>query len=181
MSLARVGTTPALARQFGLDEVVRGLEAGAHDYLAKPVRPAVLVARLHALLRHHESSLDAVFPLGPWTFHPAQKLLRGKAGVRIWLTAKEVDILRHLLRSPGPVSKQALLTDVWGYNPSVSSHTLETHIYRLRQKIEADPHEPRLLLTAAEGYRLALEAAEAASLRTTPGNMFAASAPVSFA
>ena len=163
------------------DEVVRGLEAGAHDYLAKPVRPAVLVARLRALLRHHASSLDAVFPLGPWTFHPAQKLLRGKAGVRIWLTAKEVDILRHLLRSPGPISKQALLVDVWGYNPSVSSHTLETHIYRLRQKIEADPYNPRLLLMAAEGYRLALEAAEAASLRAMPDNVFAASAPVSFA
>ncbi len=159
-------------------DVVRGLEAGAHDYLAKPVRPAVLVARLHALLRRHENSMDAVFPMGPWTFYPAQKLLRGKTGVRIWLTAKEVDILRHFLRSGGPVSKEALLMDVWGYNPSVSSHTLETHIYRLRQKIEADPRNPRLLLTAEGGYYLAPEAIEAVFPGSKQGNMSAASGPV---
>jgi DNA-binding response OmpR family regulator len=146
-------------------DVVRGLEAGAHDYLAKPVRPAVLIARLRALLRHHESSMDAVFPIGPWTFHPAHKLLRGKAGVRP-LTAKEVDILRHFVRSPKAVSKQALLADIWGYNPSASTHTLETHIYRLRQKIEADPYAPRLLLTIEGGYRLAPETAEAAPPRS---------------
>lgn len=170
-----------LTGQDAETDVVRGLEAGAHDYLAKPVRPAVLVARLRALLRHHENSLDAVFPMGPWTFHPAQKLLRGKAGVRLWLTAKEVDILRHFLRSPGPVSKQALLTDVWGYNPSVSSHTLETHIYRLRQKIEADPYDPRLLLTAEGGYRLAPETVEAVSPGSKRGDVLAASKPVSHA
>ncbi len=158
-------------------DVVRGLEAGAHDYLAKPVRPAVLIARLRAVLRRHESSMDAVFPLGPWTFHPAQKLLRDEAGVRIWLTAKEVDILRHFLRSDGPVSKQALLADVWGYNPSVSSHTLETHIYRLRQKIEADPYDPRLLLTAEGGYRLAPKAGEAGPPTAAPGNAPAAPGP----
>ena len=157
-----------LTAQDAEADVVRGLEAGAHDYLAKPVRPAVLVARLRALLRFHKSSMDAVFPLGPWTFHPAQKLLRGKAGVRIWLTEKEVDILRHLLRSPGPVSKQTLLADVWGYNPLVSTHTLETHVYRLRQKIEADPYACRLLLTAEGGYRLVPEAAKAVPPRSTP-------------
>ena len=140
----------------GDNDVVRGLEAGAHDYVAKPVRPAVLIARLRTQLRLHESSLDAVFTLGPWQFHPAQKLLRDAKGVEVWLTAKEVDILRHLQRAGGHVSKQALLSDVWGYNPSVTSHTLETHIYRLRKKIEDDPNDPRLLMTVlGEGYRLA--------------------------
>ena len=134
---------------------MRGLESGAHDYLAKPIRPAILAARLRGLLRHHESSLDAVFPLGPWTFHPARKLLRNVAGVRIWLTSKEVDILRHLMRSGGIVSKQALLSDVWGYHSTVTSHTLETHIYRLRQKIEENPYDARLLVTTGGGYRLA--------------------------
>jgi DNA-binding response OmpR family regulator len=136
-------------------DVVRGLEAGAHDYLAKPVRPAILAARLRALLRHHESSVDAVFRLGPWTFHPARKLLRNVAGVRIWLTSKEVDILRHLMRSGGTVTKQALLSDVWGYKSTVTSHTLETHIYRLRQKIEENPYAARLLVTTGGGYCLA--------------------------
>ena len=145
----------------GEADVVRGLEAGAHDYVAKPVSPAVLVARLRTQLRLHENSMDAVFTLGPWQFHPAQKLLRNSRGVKIWLTAKEVDILRHLQRNGGAVSKQSLLSEVWGYNPSVSSHTLETHIYRLRQKIEADPYAAQLLLTAEGGYRLAGEAAAA--------------------
>ena len=112
---------------------MRGLESGAHDHLAKPVRPAILAARLRALLRHHESSVDAVFALGPWRFHPARKLLRNAAGVRIWLTSKEVDILRHLMRSGGVVSKQTLLSDVWGYQATVTSHTLKTRIYWLAQ------------------------------------------------
>ena len=136
-------------------DVVRGLEAGANDYVAKPCSAGVLVARLRAHLRLHESSVDAVFSLGPWQFHPAQKLLRDARGARVWLTAKEVDILRFMQRIGGTVSKQALLSEVWGYNPSVSSHTLETHIYRLRQKIEADPYAAQLLLTAEGGYRLA--------------------------
>ncbi len=139
------------------EDVVRGLEAGANDYVVKPCSASVLVARLRTQLRLHENSMDAVFTLGPWQFHPAQKLLRDGQGVKIWLTAKEVDILRHLQRNGGTVSKQALLSEVWGYNPSVSSHTLETHIYRLRQKIEADPYAARLLLTAEGGYRLAPE------------------------
>ena len=144
------------------EDIVRGLESGAHDYVAKPCSAAVLVARLRTQLRLHENSMDAVFSLGSWRFHPAQKLLRDARGVKVWLTAKEVDILRHLQRSGGTVSKQALLSDVWGYNPSVSSHTLETHIYRLRQKIEADPYAARLLLTAEGGYKLAAPEAVAA-------------------
>ena len=137
------------------DDVVRGLEAGAHDYVAKPVRMAVLIARLQAQLRLHRSSMDAVFTLGPWEFHPAEKLLRGAAGVRIVLTEKEAKLLRHLQRAGCAVSKKTLLSEVWDYNASVSSHTLETHVYRLRQKIEADPQNACLLLTAEGGYRLA--------------------------
>jgi len=139
----------------GEEDIVRGLEAGANDYVAKPCSAGVLVARLRTQMRLHENSMDAVFSLGPWQFHPAQKLLRDSQGVRIWLTAKEVDILRYLQRNSGIVSKHALLTEVWGYNPSVSSHTLETHIYRLRQKIEVNPSAARLLLTVEGGYQLA--------------------------
>ena len=136
------------------DAVIRGLQAGAHDYLAKPLRSAELVARLRAQLRHHENSVDAVFNLGPWQFYPAKKLLRNAKGVKVWLTEKEVSILRHLRQSDGSVSKDDLLADVWGYNQNVSTHTLETHVYRLRQKIEADPYNVQLLVTARGGYRL---------------------------
>ncbi len=136
-------------------DVVRGLGAGAHDYLAKPVRPSVLIARLRAQLRQHENSTDAVLTIGRWRFYPAQKVLRDQAGRRIWLTPREVGILRHLLRTDGGASRQGLLADVWGYNPAVTTHTLETHIYRLRQKIEVDPSDARLLVTTRAGYRLA--------------------------
>ena len=135
-------------------DVVRGLQAGAHDYLAKPLRPAELVARLRAGLRQHENSMDAVFTLGPWQFHPAKKLLRNARGVKIQLTMKEVGILRHLMQLSGGASKDNLLADVWGYNRSVSTHTLGTHIYRLRQKIETDPYNAQLLVTTESGYRL---------------------------
>ncbi len=139
-------------------DVVRGLEAGAHDYLCKPVRPSVLVARLRAQLRQHEHSMDAVLTVGRWQFYPARKVLRDKEGGRIWLTSKEVDILRHLLRVDGVARKQELLADVWGYNSSIPTQTLETHIYRLRQKIEADPSNARLLVTTGGGYQLAAAA-----------------------
>ena len=137
------------------DDVVRGLEAGAHDYLAKPVRLPVLVARLRAQLRHHANSMDAVLTVGQWRFHPAQKVLRDQAGGHIWLTLKEVGILRCLLRMNGAVAAQRLLADVWGYSPAASTRTLQTHIHRLRRKIEADPCNARLLVTIKDGYRLA--------------------------
>ena len=140
-------------------DVVRGLGAGAHDYLAKPVRLPVLVARLRAQLRHHQNSIDAVLTVGRWQFHPAHKVLRDQAGGRIWLTPREVDILRCLLRMNGAVTNQGLMADVWGCNPAVTTHTLDTHIYRLRRKIEAHPRAAQLLLTTRVGYRLAASVA----------------------
>jgi DNA-binding response OmpR family regulator len=74
---------------------------------------------------------------------------------RIRLTDKETAILKFLYRAAGkPVARQVLLNEVWGYNAAVTTHTLETHVYRLRQKIEADPASSRLLLTEGGGYRL---------------------------
>jgi DNA-binding response OmpR family regulator len=71
------------------------------------------------------------------------------------LTDKECSILKYLYRAGGKaVPRQVLLNEVWGYNGAVSTHTLETHIYRLRQKLEADPSHPRLLLTENGGYKL---------------------------
>ena len=137
-------------------DVVQGLDSGANDYIAKPFRLAELLARLRAQLRIFENSEDAVFAIGPYTFRPAAKLLQepGRSR-RIRLTEKETAILKFLYRSGSrPVARQVLLNEVWGYNAAVTTHTLETHIYRLRQKIEPDPARARLLITEGGGYRL---------------------------
>lgn len=137
-------------------DVVRGLDAGANDYIAKPFRLAELLARLRAQLRSFENSEDAVFSIGPYIFRPSAKQLQDPArNRRIRLTEKEAAILKFLYRAgTKPVARQVLLNEVWGYNAAVTTHTLETHIYRLRQKIEPDPASARLLLTEGGGYRL---------------------------
>jgi DNA-binding response OmpR family regulator len=137
-------------------DVVRGLDAGANDYVAKPFRLGELLARVRAQLRVFDNSEDAVFTIGPYMFRPSAKLLLEPARNRkIRLTDKESNILKFLYRAAGrPVPRQVLLNEVWGYSSSVTTHTLETHIYRLRQKIEPDPSDARLLLTAAGGYLL---------------------------
>jgi DNA-binding response OmpR family regulator len=137
-------------------DTIEGLEAGADDYVAKPFRFAVLLARIRAQLRSHEQSETAVFRIGPYEFRPALKLLLDDKQKKIRLTEKETNILKYLYRAGDkPVAREELLTQVWGYNAGVTTHTLETHIYRLRQKIESDPALSRLLITDAGGYRLA--------------------------
>lgn len=138
------------------EDVVRGLAAGADDYVRKPFRMAELMARLRAQLRSFENTEDAVFAIGPYHFRPAAKLLqRSTDKRRIRLTEKEAAILKFLYRNgQREVRRQELLGEVWGYNAAVATHTLETHVYRLRQKIEADPANPRLLLTGKDGYSL---------------------------
>lgn len=136
-------------------DVVRGLNSGANDYVAKPFRASELLARLHAQLRIFERSEQAVFPVGPYTFQPAKKLLQDTAkNRRIRLTDKETAVLKFLYRSEIAVDREILMHEVWGYNAAVKTHTLETHIYRLRQKIEANPANPSLLVTEGGGYRL---------------------------
>ncbi len=158
-SLRRQGKRMPIIMLTGSDDeadVVRGLDAGANDYIAKPFRLAELMARLRAQLRIFENSEDAVFTIGPYTFRPSAKLLHEPVkNRRIRLTEKEAAILKFLYRAgTRPVARQVLLNEVWGYNAAVTTHTLETHIYRLRQKIEPDPSNARLLLTEGGGYRL---------------------------
>jgi DNA-binding response OmpR family regulator len=152
-------TMPVIMLTGATDEsdVVSGLNAGANDYIAKPFRANELLARLQTQLRLFDSSENAVFTVGPYTFRPAAKILVGAdRKQRIRLTGKEVDIIKFLHRHANRVvSRQMLLDAVWGYNAGVATHTLETHVYRLRQKMEVDPAESRLLLTGAGGgYRL---------------------------
>ncbi len=135
---------------------IDGLEAGANDYVAKPFKFDVLLARLRAHLRSHEKSEEAVFAVGPYEFRPAQKLLVTGDDRKVRLTEKETNILKYLYRAgPVAVPREELLHEVWGYNAGVTTHTLETHVYRLRQKIEPDPANARLLITEQGGYRLA--------------------------
>jgi DNA-binding response OmpR family regulator len=137
-------------------DAILGLDSGANDYITKPFKLPVLLARLRAQLRQHEQSENAVFQLGPYLFKPAQKMLIDAAERKIRLTEKETNILKFLYRAPeGVVPRDVLLHEVWGYNAGVTTHTLETHIYRLRQKIEPDPANVSLLLTESGGYRLA--------------------------
>ena len=136
-------------------DTILGLDAGANDYVTKPFKFPVLLARIRAQLRQHEQSEEAIFQLGPYTFRPSMKMLVGDDERKVRLTEKETNILKFLYRaSDGVVARDVLLHEVWGYNAGVTTHTLETHIYRLRQKIEPDPGNARLLVTESGGYRL---------------------------
>ena len=142
------------ANDTDADQVL-GLDAGANDYIIKPFKFAVLLARIRAQLRQHEQSEDAVFAIGQYSFKPAGKLLIDEKGSKIRLTEKETSILKYLYRAGDKVvTRDVLLHEVWGYNAGVTTHTLETHIYRLRQKIERDPANAELLITEAGGYKL---------------------------
>ena len=156
--MRRNGVNAPIIMLTGADseaDTILGLDSGANDYVTKPFKLAVLLARLRAQLRQHELSEEAVFAIGPYAFHPAQKFLVGEDDKKIRLTEKETAILKYLYRTgESIVSRERLLREVWGYNAEVTTHTLETHIYRLRQKIEADPSSAEILITEKGGYRL---------------------------
>jgi len=136
-------------------DAILGLESGANDYVTKPFRFGVLLARVRAHLRQHEQSEDAIFTIGPYTFRPSSKILIDQDQSKIRLTEKETAILKYLYRaSDQVVGRDVLLHEVWGYNSGVTTHTLETHIYRLRQKIEREPSNAELLVTETGGYKL---------------------------
>ena len=156
--LRKGGFKPPIIMLTGHDtdsDRILGLEAGANDYVTKPFRFAVLLARIRAQLRQHEQSEDATFTVGPYMFKPGQKLLTLENGQKIRLTEKEAAIIRYLYRADQKVvTRDVLLEEVWGYNSGVTTHTLETHIYRLRQKIEKDAATPAILVTESGGYKL---------------------------
>ena len=145
-----------LTAQDGDADTILGLDAGANDYVTKPFKIAVLLARMRAHLRQHEQSDDALFTIGPYSFRPSAKLLLDEArNKKVRLTEKETAILKYLYRTGGRmVKRETLLNEVWGYNAGVTTHTLETHVYRLRQKIEIDPSNAQILVTDPGGYRL---------------------------
>jgi DNA-binding response OmpR family regulator len=139
-------------------DTILGLDAGANDYITKPFRFGILLARMRAHLRSQQNSENAVLAIGPYDLRAAVKTLEVRdGGEKIRLTEKETNILKFLHRAKGAaVARDVLLQDVWGYNAQVSTHTLETHIYRLRQKIETDPSDAQILRTVEGGYCLQL-------------------------
>ncbi len=157
--LRKAGIKAPIIMLTGADtdaDTILGLDAGANDYVTKPFRLGVLLARLRAQLRQHEETDDAVFAIGPYAFKPSAKLLvETGTNKKIRLTDKETAILKFLYRAGSRViSRNVLLDEVWGYNAAVTTHTLETHVYRLRQKMEPNPQQARILVTEAGGYRL---------------------------
>jgi len=157
--LRRAGVQVPIVMLTGADsepDTILGLEAGADDYVTKPFRLSVLLARLRAHLRQSDQSDAAVFTIGPYTFRPGAKLLTDQSGrKKVRLTEKETAILKYLYRAGDRViGRDTLLGEVWGYNAGVTTHTLETHVYRLRQKIERDPARAEILVTEPGGYRL---------------------------
>lgn len=158
--LRRNGVQSPIIMLTGADtdaDTILGLEAGANDYVIKPFRLGVLLARIRAHIRQHERSDDALFTIGPYTFQPSAKLLiHDQTKKKVRLTDKEAAILKYLYRAGDRVvGREVLLDEVWGYNANVTTHTLETHVYRLRQKIEQDPSKASILITEPGGYRLA--------------------------
>jgi DNA-binding response OmpR family regulator len=144
-----------LTAQTADSDVILGLDSGANDYVTKPFRFAVLLARIRSQLRQHEHSEDAQYKVGPYLFKPSSKMLVRDDNKKIRLTEKETAIIKFLYRAgEQSIGRETLLADVWGYNAGVSTHTLETHIYRLRQKIEKDPAHAEILVTEGGGYKL---------------------------
>lgn len=130
---------------------------GIDERLPRPFRFTELLSRVRARLdESREAGRLSEVAIGPFRFRPESQRMTGPGGAAVRLTEKEAAILGRLARQRGAVApREALLRDVWGYNPAVTTRTLETHIHRLRRKIEADPARPRLLVTESGGYRLA--------------------------
>jgi DNA-binding response OmpR family regulator len=150
------------ARTSELDRVL-GLEVGADDYLTKPFSVPELVARVNAILRRadeyrpeQETTAQAALRFGELEIDPDTRQVRTGAGT-VELTAREFDLLWHFASHPERVfTRGQLLDSVWGYGHAGYEHTVNSHINRLRAKIEADPANPRYVITVwGVGYKFA--------------------------
>ena len=157
--LRRNGNHTPVIMLTGLDgeaDAILGLDSGANDYIVKPFRLGVLLARLRAHLRQHELTEDLAFAVGPYIFKPSAKQLHHRASSKdISLSDKESAILKHLYRAGNAaVDYDTLYNEIWDHSAPLRTHTLQTHIYRLRQKIEDTPSRPRIIVSEPGGYRL---------------------------
>ncbi len=137
-------------------DIVTCLDGGASDVIAMPYRPSELRARVRAQIRAFANSAEHVFHIGPHRFEPATRsLLNGVTSETVRLTHKESEVLKYLCRAGGgTVSRTTMLREVWGYKEGADSYTVESHIYRLRRKLEADPARPCFIISEEGGYAL---------------------------
>lgn len=141
-------------------DVVLALDSGANDCIVKPPHIGVFLARMRAHLRQYAQSDQLGLPIQHYIFRPNTKLLidtvRRK---KITLTERETALLKYLYRAQNSgASRDQLLAAVWGYNCDAETHTVETHVWRLRRKLEQDPRNARILISEAGGYRLCTDA-----------------------
>ena len=138
------------------DDKIRGLDTGADDYVTKPFSMRELLSRINAVRRRYEGRKEKIREFSFSGIHvdfDRQTLTRNEQAVR--LSSFESELLRLLVMMRGePVSRQTILTEVWGYDFPPDTRTIDNHIVRLRQKIEDDPHRPKHILTAhGKGYK----------------------------
>ena len=145
-----------VAEELGEDGAIVALDAGANDYVLKPFKINVLVAKIRSNIRQFEQSEFAILRFGRFSFKPGDKiLLNNTSREEVRLTDKETAIIKLLYLSGGEVVTRAtLLEEVWGYNTTLTTHTLETHIYRIRQKVGNTSSGQDFIATESEGYRM---------------------------
>ncbi|NUL46359.1 response regulator transcription factor [Cellulosimicrobium funkei] len=143
-----------LTAKSDTSDVVRGLEAGADDYVPKPFKPAELVARVRARLREGETRAPETLKIADLTIDVAgHQVTRGDGAIQ--LTPLEFDLLVALARKPWQVfTREMLLEEVWGYRHQADTRLVNVHVQRLRSKVEKDPESPEVVLTVrGVGYR----------------------------
>ena len=152
----RVGLIALVPKDYHFEGALPKLDH-YNEILSKPIKVSDLLASIsrNVTLKKHD---DQDLKIANYFFRPDEKILIDiETKDRIRLTEKETDILRQLHQADqNELSRRELLRDIWGYKEGISSHTLETHIYRLRKKIEKNPSDAVILITTESGYRLTL-------------------------
>lgn len=135
--------------------IIHASDKVAYSLVTKPFRFVQLAAHVKSVVARFEQTDAATVQLAHFIFRPAQKTLTDSNHSTITLTDKESDILEFLLDATDhTASRPLMLESVWGYSPEADTHTIDTHVYKLRQKIEPDPNNPTLLVSVNGGFRL---------------------------